>query len=83
MSDVPLARQALKQLLLHPMVFTPVEAGNGRCTYAFQGELNFGGSVIREVIISAKNPRADLRVFLRHGLNCWCPLPGSGRPKVS
>ena len=56
MSNVPLARQALKKLQLHPMVFTPVEAGDAgeagsrRLTYGFHGELSFGPP-IREVII--------------------------------
>ena len=38
MSNVSIARQALKKLLLHPMAFTAVEeAGNGRMTYEFAG----------------------------------------------
>jgi len=56
MSNVAVARQALKKLLLKPMVFTPVEAESGRLTYAFEGELSFG-PVIHEIIISEKKPR--------------------------
>ena len=54
--DIPLARQALKKLLVNRIVFTPVELTGARRTYAFQGELSFG-AVIRELTISVKKPR--------------------------
>jgi hypothetical protein len=38
-TDIPRARQALKQLLADRVEFTPMQTGDGRWTYRFQGEL--------------------------------------------
>lgn len=54
--NVPRARQALKKLLADRLVFTPVETGNGKRTYAFTGELTYG-AVLRDLAISVKSPR--------------------------
>ncbi len=40
--NVPRARQALKKLLVDRVEFAPVDAGGGRRTYAFTGELAYG-----------------------------------------
>lgn len=53
--NVPLARQALKKLLVDRLVFTLAEADNGRPIYAFRGERSYG-AVIRELNISVKKP---------------------------
>lgn len=53
--NIPRARQALKQLLVDRVEFTPGDLGDGRRTYQFQGELAYG-AVLREVVYMEQIP---------------------------
>jgi DNA invertase Pin-like site-specific DNA recombinase len=53
--NVPRARQALKKLLVDRVRFNPIELGNGKRTYAFEGELAYG-AVVREAVYMGSAP---------------------------
>ncbi len=49
---VPQAREALKQLLVDRVTFTPVKVQRGKQTHAFRGELSYG-AVLRNICVVA------------------------------
>jgi len=61
--NIPRARQALKKLLVERVAFTPVDAGNGKQTYEFNGKLSYGAP-LHGVIYSPRRPLGPPSVYI-------------------